>query len=75
MDWWPESVFSRGHATLHLAVSVRPTVRHIYELRAVFALLPLPNHPRVSCRVSGLVLAYEVYMGPGLDIKWFMGLI
>ena len=25
---------------------VRPSVRHIFELRAVFALLPLPNRPR-----------------------------
>ena len=35
--------------------SVRPSVRHISELRAVLALPPLPNHPRLSCRVSGLV--------------------
>ena len=52
-------VFSRGHATLHLAVSVRPSVRrsvrNIFELRAVFALLLLPNRPRLDCRVSGLV--------------------
>ena len=48
-------VFSRGHATLHLAVSVRPSIRHISELRAVFALPPLPNRLRLSCRVSGLV--------------------
>ena len=55
----PLRVFSRGHATLHLAMSVGPSVRrsvrHISELRAVFALLPLPNRPRLSCRVSGLV--------------------
>ena len=48
-------ISSRGHATLHLAVSVRPSLRNIYELRVVFALLPLPNRPRLSCRVSGLV--------------------
>ena len=51
-------VFSRGHATLHLAVSVRPSVRPseiFLKLRAVFALLPLPNRPRLDCRVSGLV--------------------
>ena len=51
--------FSRGHATLHLAMlvgpSVRPSVSHISELRAVFALQLLPNCPRLDCRVSGLV--------------------
>ena len=58
------SIFSRGHATLHLAVSVgrsvgpsvRPSVRHIFDFRAIFALLLLPNRPRLDCRVSGLVL-------------------
>ena len=35
--------------------SVRPSVRHIFELRAVFALLLLLNRPRLDCRVSGLV--------------------
>ena len=52
-------LFSRGHAILHLAVSVgrsvRPSVRHIFDFRAVFALLLLPNRPRLDCRVSGLV--------------------
>ena len=43
-------------ATLHLAVSVGRSVRHISEFRAVFALLLLPNRPRLDCRVSGLVL-------------------
>ena len=55
-----ENIFSRGHATLHLAVSVgtsvRRYVRHVFELRAVFALPLLPNSPRLDCRVSGLVL-------------------
>ena len=54
------NIFSRGHATLHLAVSVgrsvRPSVGHISKLRAVFAVLLLPNRPRLDCRVSGLVL-------------------
>ena len=35
--------------------SVRPSVGHISELRAVFAFLLLPNRPRLDCRVSGLV--------------------
>ena len=51
--------FTGGHATQHLAVlvgmSVGPSKGHISEFRAVFALVPLPNCPRVSCRVSGLV--------------------
>ena len=59
VNWVISAVFSRGHATLRLAVSVgpsvRPSVRHISELRAVFALLLLPNRPRLDCRVSGLV--------------------
>ena len=53
-------VFSRGHATLHLALlagkSESPSVGHIFEFRAVFALLLLPNRPRLDCRVSGLVV-------------------
>ena len=35
--------------------SVGPSVRHIFEFRAVFALLLLPNCPWLDCRVSGLV--------------------
>ena len=60
-------VFSRVHATLHLAVSVgrsvRQFVRHIFEFRAVFALLLPPNCPQLSCRVSGLV-SFELTKNP-----------
>ena len=53
----------RGHATIHLAASVRLSVRssvcNISELVAVFALLPPPNRPRLWCRVSGLVWVNE----------------
>ena len=53
--------FTRGHATLYLAMSVGmsvgrsvgPSNVHISELRAVFALEP--NCPLLSWRVSGLV--------------------
>ena len=59
-DGGGRAVFSRGHATLHLAVSVGPSVRpsvvHISKLRSVFALLLLPYRPRLDCRVSGLVI-------------------
>ena len=55
-------VFSRGHATLHLAVSVGWSVsplvhlsHNLFELRAVFAQLLLPIHPWLDCHVSGLV--------------------
>ena len=56
-------VFSRGHATLHLAVldgwlvgwSVHPSVRHIFEFQATFGLLLLPNCPQLDFRVSSLV--------------------
>ena len=47
--------FSRGHATLELAVSVGRSVRQIFDSRVVFALPLLPNRPRLDCRVSGLV--------------------
>ena len=49
------NVFSRGRETVQLAVLVGRSVCHNPELQAVFALLPLPNHLRLSCRVSGLV--------------------
>ena len=32
------------------------SVGHIFEFRAVFALLLLPNRPRLGCRVSGLLV-------------------
>ena len=59
--------YSRGHATLHLVVSfvrsVRRSVTNVFELRAVFALWPLPNCPRLSWRVSGLVRYHlELYL-------------
>ena len=68
MDWFGRVVFSCRHATLHLAMlvgpsigpSVRPSVsqsvHHISEFWAFFALLLLPNRPRLFCRVSSLVL-------------------
>ena len=54
--------FSRGHATLHLAVSVG-TFEIFLNLQVVFALLLLPNRPRLDCRVSGLV-SYPLQMFP-----------
>ena len=48
-------LFSRGHATLNLAVSVGPSVGYIFEMRAEIVQPSLPNRPRLSCRVSGLV--------------------
>ena len=65
-------LFSRGHATLELAVSVGQSVGrlvgwsvglscHVFDSRAVSALLPLPNRPRLGCRVSGLVLTDQIY--------------
>ena len=50
---------SRGHATLHLAVSVGPSVcpsQIFLKLRSFFELPLLPNRPRLDSRVSGLVL-------------------
>ena len=55
--------FSRRHATLHLAMLVGRlvgrSVRHIFEFRAAFASLLLPNLPRLDCRVSGLVFFFQ----------------
>ena len=42
-------VFSRGW-------SVGPSDLHIFEFLAVFALLLLPNCPRLDCCVSSLVI-------------------
>ena len=54
------ALFLVADTRLHLAVSVGTSVGryvgHIFEFRAVFALLLLPNRPRLDCRVSGLVL-------------------
>ena len=50
-----KTIFSRG--------------RHIYEFGAVFALLLLPNHPRLDCRVSGLVHSLPVHL-PRVRGKW-----
>ena len=36
--------------------SVHASVRHIDKFRPNFAVLLLPNRPRLDCRVSGLVL-------------------
>ena len=41
--------------------SVRPSVGHISEFRAVFAVLLLPNRPRLDCRVSGLVSITSIH--------------
>ena len=38
-----------------VGLSVGRSVGHIFEFRAVFVLLLLPNRPRLDCRVSGLV--------------------
>ena len=55
-----------GHATLQLAVSVsmsvgqsvRPSVTFLNS-EPVYALMLLPNRPRLDCRVSGLVFSNE----------------
>ena len=48
-------IFSRGNATLHLAMLVGPSIGHIFEFQAVLALLLLPNCLQLDCRVSGLI--------------------
>ena len=52
---------------------VRPSIRHISEFRAVFAVLLLPNRPRLDCRVSGLVPVYDfVFLKTNSNIlRWF----
>ena len=39
----PKHLFSRGHATLHLAVSVGKFVHHIFEFRVVLQYCPCPT--------------------------------
>ena len=46
---------SVGPSICRVGRSVGRSVRNISELRAVFALLLLPNRPRLDCRVSGLI--------------------
>ena len=41
--------------TLQCAVSVDLSFLNVFKLRVVFALRPLPNCPRLSRRVFGLV--------------------
>ena len=68
------TLFSRGPPTLELAVLVGQSVGllvgpscHVFESRAVLALLPLPNRPRLGCRKTGLVL---IGSGPIILPKW-----
>ena len=51
------NAFSRRYATLHLGLLVGLSTRNIFHMRAVFVILPLPNHPRLSCRLSSLVFS------------------
>ena len=62
-DHLHSDLFSRGYATLHLAMSVGRSVGPsiTFEFQAVFALLLLPNRLPLrldsrQCRVTGLVL-------------------
>ena len=48
--------------------SVHPFVRHISKLRLVFALLLLPNRPRLSCRVPGLFF-FQLCLKKAMDQK------
>ena len=41
--------------------SVCPSVQNIFQLRAVLALLLLPNRPRLDCRIPGLVVIFTLY--------------
>ena len=72
-------IFNRGHATLLFAVSVRPSVgtSEIFsELRAVYALLLLPNRPRLDCRISSLVfLSLSFYIHFNFSETFFSGMI
>ena len=58
--WLVQPVFSRGHATLYFAVPVRRSICwSVTFLKCklfFFASLPPPNHLRLWCCVSGLVL-------------------
>ena len=49
------SFFINNFVGRSVGPSVRQSVHHIFDFRAVFALLILPNCPRLDCRVSSLV--------------------
>ena len=75
-----EIVFSRGHTTLHLGLSVGPSVglsigpsirRSVTFLQAEYALLLLPNRPRLGCRVSGNFYTIDkIISETSTDKKW-----
>ena len=50
------TIFSRGHATLELALLVHRYIGNISKLQVVFALRLLTNHLGLDCCVSGLVV-------------------
>ena len=54
--------FGRGHATVNHAVLVGRRVTNSFEFQAVLALLLLPNHPQLDCRVSVLVFFCPAYI-------------
>ena len=53
---------TRDSTPCRVGPSVRRCVRNISDLRAVNALLFLPNRPRLDCRVSGLVSFHLRYV-------------
>ena len=59
---------------LQLGVSVGPSicwsVHHISEFQSIFAVLLLPNRPRLDCRVSGLVSLGKSLMFKWKKLKW-----
>ena len=56
------AVYKQLFITVHeRSRSLRPSIRNIFELRAVFTSLLLPSRSRLDCRVSGLVQAISRY--------------
>ena len=67
----PMLIFSRGNATLHLAVSVGRSVRRSVGPVTFLNYELLPNRPRLDCRVSGLVSSRLILFFPlSLETKW-----
>ena len=79
------NIFSRGHATLHLAVSVvrsvgmsvPPVLRHIFEFRAVFCITALaqPSATGLPCIRPCLEGELDSQFPEIKDVNVFTGLM
>ena len=59
----PKQAFTahNSFSTMYKNQALTAHVRNIFEFRAVFDLLLLPNRPRLDCRISGPVVYQNVF--------------